>query len=460
MQVSTESAGDETTSAVQAENLDQMGDVKFVREIQEASSRWPQGTTVAQCMTELGLDDYTNQLVVKQGYDMLEDLDGIPDEELSKIADECGMKTAHKKRFVRAFSSQSVMVGTLVEPSRDSPSKSTRLEQIELQEETKLALELKQMKEAMQEDKLKREKEAEMLKLKEQIEQQQHTQQREMEMKLEIERMKTDFDRKLMESKLQQQSVDMQQNLVMSMNSKDSSFRANNEASASGVPGNTSTAATEGVALAEGLDPKLRAAMEKFIALDASGKVDNLNSTALTEEVKPMQETFVSCKLIYHTFLLHTKVVVVAFNKLANGRSVSGVPKSPIDLKSHPDYPVKDVGGIGVLMKDAPAHWLCYDYQQRLDLLAGYPYFNSEPVFKNMLQIVRDFDVKKLNKDGKRREATRVVAAADEVMGRLQAQEIRILLDLNAKLKQWREIIAMRKQEEEAAMPCCGCVVM
>jgi len=459
-------------------------------------------------LVELKLDMYSNVLVDTQGFDVLSDLTSLTEAELESLANECGMKPAHKKRFVQAFSpSESVPLGTPVQTAgvvespavstpnlEDSNMKQTRASAIEFetsaiglemqkQEIQKLKMELEEkadkkerekdaemqkLKMEMQEERKEREKQAEMQKFKMEMEEKAERKEREkdteMKMKMEMQEMRTSMDNKLLESKLQQQSVDMQQNLVASMAKPMAmALPVANPISPVATPTPTAipmathvgqTIMPKATMVTPALDPQLVDVQKKFIDLDSSDW-NHLNSVALQQTIDPMIMSYNACKPLYDQLELQIKVTRPAFSKLKEGSSRSGKPKTPIEAKSHPDYRAGEAYQKSFLNDPK----FCFDDQPRRDKLLSYGYFMSEPVYSKFLSSVYKFDASKLNKNGKHAAATSVIATADQAHDRLKTQEGRVLRELEAKIAHWQQAVIKLQQEESAVGSCCGCVI-
>ena len=96
-----------------------MGDVKIFHQNVEENE-------VAKKLSQVSLGMYSDALVHTLGYDMLTDIEDLTPTELDTIADQCGMKPGHKKRFAQTFSPHgqpAVTMGLTVEfADEGSPS--------------------------------------------------------------------------------------------------------------------------------------------------------------------------------------------------------------------------------------------------------------------------------------------------------------------------------------------------
>ena len=251
--------------------------------------------------------------------------------------------------------------------------------------------------------------------------------------KLDIEKAKAEMDRKLMESKIQQQAVDMQQNLVMSMTKATpaSPVHSVQAAPIQAVPVQATPAQTVPTQAAPVfLDPSLEDAKKRFLKLDESAW-QTLTSSALRAEVAPMRKILDTSNNAYHALFLQAKVMRPALDKVANRTSVSGKPKSPIKAKNHIDYPFNEPAH-GKVYKpqgyylDKRSPCFIFDDQDRLQTLGTYPHFKQEPTIKSFLTSVYDFTKRgdALNKQGKAQAATQIISLADQTIQRLSSQEV------------------------------------
>lgn len=393
---------------------------------------------VASKLAEISLQLYEEQIVTEQGYDDLEVLQSMSETELAELADEVKMKPGHKKKFLAAFNVVKVTdvpVGVEVLSEKQASSGKIR-KQSTNPEKLKVLQEVEAMKKAFEEERIRGEKEA--------MARQHSKDMREMKFKVEMAEMKAATEaagakgelaaaKALADARVGQQQAAMPI-VINNNNSASLSERSAKESEADAKKRAEEEAAKvaelEEKAKAEkkafddaDLDPNLRSVKESFEKLDKSDW-QHLNSTTLKAKLVPEKAKLDEATKIYETLKSRAVLIRPAFDKIAQGTSNTGKPKSPIDKKNHPWNNDSHLVAKAKI-KNAPKDdsYFRFDDPTLMTPLKAYPYFKQQPDYKGLMEQMA-IDMKSLNKAGRQATAAKLITTADSAMTRMIQREV------------------------------------